>query len=190
VAGEQIGATEAERRAFVRKLGQRRETLAPSEQRMLDALVVAAERGSVEAEVEPYQWTSSNLQRQANPLRVRKSSSTVIAARIVGLVPGKDRGGLVGLRFPCRTTMPISALVTELVADSSRAVACACRRPARTAQPLTRDGHLYPRAMVGTAYGRTTRSPWRQKAGSGYGSPRKRGPRRCSWTCRTARSCP
>ncbi len=46
---------EAERKAFVEKLGQFRSTLQPREQAMLDAMAMAAFHGE-EGDVQGYQW--------------------------------------------------------------------------------------------------------------------------------------
>ena len=46
-----------ERQAFARKLGQFRGVLPPGEQRMLDAMVMAAFTPREAAEVEGYQWS-------------------------------------------------------------------------------------------------------------------------------------
>ena len=55
MAQEQI-PSENERKAFVEKLGQFRSTLAPSEQRMLDAMALAAFGGQEQGDVQGYQW--------------------------------------------------------------------------------------------------------------------------------------
>ncbi|HZS01323.1 MAG TPA: hypothetical protein VFE37_21570 [Chloroflexota bacterium] len=45
-----------ERRAFAQKLGQFRATLAPQEQRMLDAMAMAAFAPTDQADVQGYEW--------------------------------------------------------------------------------------------------------------------------------------
>ena len=47
---------ENERKAFVEKLGQFRSTLPPSEQRMLDAMALAAFGAQEQSDVQGYQW--------------------------------------------------------------------------------------------------------------------------------------
>ena len=47
--------SESERKAFIEKLGQFRNTLPQSEQRMLDAMAMAAFHGE-EGDVQGYQW--------------------------------------------------------------------------------------------------------------------------------------
>jgi hypothetical protein len=55
MAQEQQIPGEAERKAFVEKLGQFRGTLQPKEQAMLDAMAMAAFKGE-ESDVQGYQW--------------------------------------------------------------------------------------------------------------------------------------
>ena len=47
---------EGERKAFLEKLGQFRNTLAPTEQRMLDAMAIAAFGSQEQGDVQGYQW--------------------------------------------------------------------------------------------------------------------------------------
>jgi hypothetical protein len=48
--------SEQERQAFTQKLGQFRATLPPAEQRMLDAMVIAAFKPQDDQAVEGYEW--------------------------------------------------------------------------------------------------------------------------------------
>ena len=94
----------AERQAFAQKLGQFRSTLAPEQQRMLDAMVMAAFAPADQPDVQGYEWfyagpqytpsTSSHNPWWYNGSGAAAWNGTVWGTTIGGLQGAYPSGGL------------------------------------------------------------------------------------------------